>query len=132
MANSSQTTTTRQQEGLSSNKQRPQKKCTRCGRETAHSRDRCQAKNATCHKCRKKGHFSSQCHSKVPQNAELDEVIDLDTLTEEPDGSPQTWKVTLRLDGEEVLFKVDTGAEVTAISSDTLQKLTRKRIKPSR
>ena len=97
-------------------------------------RDRCPAKDATCHKCKKKGHFSSQCHSKVPQNTKVDEVIDevfLDTLTEEQDGSPQTWKVTLRLDGEEVLFKVDTGAEVTAISSDTLQKLTRKRIKPS-
>ena len=125
----------RQQEGSSSNQQRPQKKhCTRCGREPAHSRDRCPAKDAACHKCKKKGHFSSQCHSKVPQNTKVDEVIDevfLDTLTEEQDGSPQTWKVTLRLDGEEVLFKVDTGAEVTAILSDTLQKLTRKIIKPS-
>ena len=74
----------RQQEGSSSNKQRPQKKCcTRCGREPAHSRDRCPAKDAACHKCKKKGHFSSQCNS---QNTKVDEVIDevfLDTLTGE-------------------------------------------------
>ena len=38
--------------------QRRQQVCTRCGRGT-HSRQVCPAKEATCHKCNKKGHYSS-------------------------------------------------------------------------
>lgn len=39
------------------------KPCSRCGK-GYHSRDKCPAKDATCHKCQKRGHFSSQCFSK--------------------------------------------------------------------
>lgn len=39
------------------------KPCGRCGK-SYHNRDKCPAKDATCYKCQKKGHFSSQCFSK--------------------------------------------------------------------
>ena len=37
--------------------------CTRCGKSEHQKRDGC--KNATCHKCNKKGHYQSQCFSKT-------------------------------------------------------------------
>ena len=39
-------------------------KCTRCGREP-HARNSCPAKEAICHTCKKRGHYSSQCFKKL-------------------------------------------------------------------
>ena len=39
--------------------------CTGCGKSEHQKRDRCPAKDATCHKCNKKGHYQSQCFSKT-------------------------------------------------------------------
>ena len=39
--------------------------CSRCGRRPPHSKFRCPAKNAKCHKCSKKGHYQSMCRSKA-------------------------------------------------------------------
>ena len=39
------------------------KQCGRCGGDL-HSRDKRPAKDATCHKCHKKGHYSAQCRTK--------------------------------------------------------------------
>ena len=47
--------------------QRRQHVCTQCGRGT-HSLQVCPAKEATCHKCNKKGHYSSMCHTKSVSN----------------------------------------------------------------
>ena len=41
--------------------------CGRCGK-GPHSRDKCPAREATCHRCHKKGHYSSQCHTKMEAN----------------------------------------------------------------
>ena len=38
-------------------------KCLRCGK-GSHPRQKCQAKDAICHSCKKKGHYSSCCLSK--------------------------------------------------------------------
>ena len=46
------------------------KKCS-CGK-GAHSRDVCPAKDASCHKCRKKGHFSAMCFTKGVNNVSED------------------------------------------------------------
>ena len=37
--------------------------CTRCGKTPPHSRQECPAREATCYKCSKKGHFSTVCRS---------------------------------------------------------------------
>ena len=39
------------------------KPCTRCGR-GPHARDKCPAKDAVCHRCKRKGHFMSCCLTK--------------------------------------------------------------------
>ena len=109
---------------------RPAKPCTRCGKD--HARGRCPAKDAVCHRCQRKGHYSTQCFSKTvsevstmePNPAFLDAVI----ATQET-----SWKESIRLNGCNIAFKLDTGAEVTAISRRTFQKLHGTKLeKPSR
>ena len=37
--------------------------CTRCGKSPQHDRQHCQARDAVCHKCSKRGHFKAMCRS---------------------------------------------------------------------
>ena len=118
------------------------KQCTRCGR-GEHSREKCPAINATCHKCKRRGHFSSQCFSKSsvssvtteesPQETYSDISLDgayLDTITS---GQQRAWKVKIRVGSQDTTFKIDTGAEVTAVSEEFFRKLKGKDLKePSR
>jgi len=92
--------------------------CKRCGK--SHSlTDKCPACNATCFKCQRKGHFSSQCMTK----SATDELT-TKTNSEEVDqflgvvssNTDSAWLATVQLHGKGVTFKLDTGAEVTAIS----------------
>ena len=108
--------------------------CTRCGKEP-HSRRVCPARDAECHKCGKRGHFSAQCRSKnVISNVSLepgagqgkDVPVDtgfLDSLTAAETSGPAVWNVTVFVDKQAVTFKVDTGAEVTAISDFSYRQL---------
>ena len=118
------------------------KQCTRCGR-GEHSREKCPAINATCHKCKRRGHFSSQCFSKSsvssvttedsPQETYPDIGLDgayLDTITS---GQQTAWRVKIRVGSQDTTFKIDTGAEVTAVSEESFRKLKGKDLKePSR
>ena len=108
--------------------------CTRCSKEP-HSRRVCPARDAECHKCGKRGHFSAQCRSKnVISNVSLelsagqgkDVPVDtgfLDSLTAAETSGPAVWNVTVFVDKQAVTFKVDTGAEVTAISDFSYRQL---------
>ena len=42
--------------------------CTRCGQIPTHTKTNCPAREAVCHKCKKKGHFKACCRSKVSVN----------------------------------------------------------------
>ena len=98
------------------------KQCGRCGG-TPHSRNDCPARDAECHRCGKKGHYRSHCLTKsvpvVNPPANTDSVTleenYLHTLTD-LEQSPTSWTTTVRLNSTDILFKLDTGAEVTAIS----------------
>ena len=109
------------------------KTCSRCGK-GSHSRDKCPAKDATCFKCQKKGHFSLQCFSKEKAGQDsvyVDTSADSTHSTHDSDsttfldvihtGNKTVWTATLKVNDQEVVFKLDTGAEVTAIS-DTVYK----------
>ena len=102
----------------------PSKSCTRCGR-SPHPREQCPAKDATCHRCNKKGHYGAQCLTKRKQVSEVEGDVDAAFLGEL--GSTQTtaWLTTLNLNGHSTQFKLDTGAEVTAISEKTYKALQR-------
>lgn len=94
--------------------------------------DKCPAKAATCHWCQRIGHFSNQCFSSivscdlqdgqpsVPEEDYLDSAYLNTTLTSQV---PLTWTTTISVDGLSTTFKIDTGAEVTAISERTFEKL---------
>ena len=83
-------------------------------------RQNCQAQEAEWHSCKKNGHYSSLCFSKLVSNITTpSEEVDqgnafLDTVSLQETG--RTWMVTLMLDNQEVTFKVDTGADVSMIS----------------
>ena len=95
-------------------KQTP-KQCIKCGK-GQHPWYTCPAKESVCHKCKRRGHYGSQCLSKTvaelqPDESNLDSAF-LDTLIQ---NSPETWRVKLKLANQTLEFKIDTGAEVTAI-----------------
>ena len=104
------------------------KNCTRCGR-GSHRREKCPARDAECHRCGRRGHYSAQCFSKTTGSSTLnaahttDVDIDssfLDTVTTADQSS---WTATVKIGTQEVDFKLDTGAEVTAISDAVHQTL---------
>ena len=110
------------------------KQCTCCGKEL-HSRDKCPARDVTCHRCQKKGHYSTQCYSKRTSTAPISEVTSeshldtafLDTLTT---GLETSWTIKLQLQRQMLTFKMDTGAEVTAISEESYKNLGKHQLTP--
>ena len=116
-----------------------QKLCSRCGK-GPHRHDNCPAKDATSRKGHRKGHFSAQCFSKtvsaVTTEDEFTEESYLDCVVSE---TTTTWKATVKVGNLSTVFKLDTGAEVTAVSEEvsltlkrTLQRPTRLLYGPSR
>ena len=59
-------------------------KCSRCGKPNLRGKEQCPAKNTTCKKCQKRGHFQSVCRTKsVARESEsnddsTDEELDYD------------------------------------------------------
>lgn len=108
---------------------RTRDKCGRCGREK-HPRDKCPAREAQCNNCKRKGHYSAVCYqreistmSEEPTEECTDDPTDtafLDTLT---DNDTKGWISTITINGKQLPFKLDTGAEVTAISKNTWKEL---------
>ena len=95
------------------------RKCLRCSREQ-HPFSECPARKATCYRCHRKGHFSKCCSSTVvkdvsSEHSDLNSVfLDSLSLTNEI-----SWAINVMVEEGQVKFKVDTGAEVTAISERT-------------
>ena len=110
--------------------------CKRCGKEHLKG-DRCPAMGVACFKCNHLGHFGAQCLSKtVGESTQELEAVFLGALTET---GQSAWKATVQVLGQPIQFKMDTGAEVTAINEDTfkrfskvqLQRPTRRLLGPS-
>ena len=100
--------------------------CTRCGKTHLHGKQHCPAREAICHKCSKKGHYQSMC--KTTNLAQIETQSDEEQFLGTLEQSPVTltdnpWEVTLILNGVPVLFKIDTGADVSAISESVFKQL---------
>ena len=77
-----------------------------------------------CHKYKKKGHYSSVCHSKAVATLSEEPPEDngfLDTIRETKGTS---WTAPIRVNSQEIVYKLDTGAEATAVSMKTFKTLT--------
>ena len=82
---------------------------------------KCLAHEATCRKCKTQGHYQSVCRSVTNLT-----TTQTDTVNKEPflgtieiissHCKDNQWMIELLLNGKPVQFKIDTGADVTAIS----------------
>ena len=97
---------------------RPQK-CSRCGKSPPHSRQACPANEETCRRCHRKGHYQRCCKTQAAIreiNEDSEEEAFLGTVNSaNAIGDSVPWSVKVQLNGKEVDFKVDTGADVTVI-----------------
>ena len=94
------------------------RKCMRCGKDS-HPREQCPARDAECHRCKKKGHYEAQCRTKSVAGAHAVEADSMETafLDHLTPGKQETaWLTHIQLQGKQTTFKLDTGAEVTAIN----------------
>ena len=116
------------------------KSCFCCGK-GQYSRKKCPAKDAICHRCHKKGHYGAYCLSKVDEvvvsdhcatcgstnmdtiSITQDVTLDSTFLDAIEDTRSNAWTATVKLNNKDVLFKLDTAAEVSAITVETFQKL---------
>ena len=96
--------------------------CTRCGK-GQHPRNKCPTKNAICHRCQKKGHCSSQCFSKQVSEVAGENHLETAFLDTVSVNQTSLWHARIDLNACETNFKLDTGAEVTAISEQTYKRL---------
>ena len=93
------------------------KQCTRCGKES-HPRSQCPARDAICHKCSKKGQYSSQCRSKRLDESSLETAF-LDSTTSS--GEETAWYIDIGVGEGTVNFKLDTGGGDSSVNGN-LQK----------
>lgn len=97
-----------------SNSRPENSKCSWCGKSPSHSRQRCPAKDATCRKCKKTGHYEAVCRSAAKVSSiEGEQDAFIGTVT---DRTKDNWSITLQVNDKPIEFHIDTGAEVTVIS----------------
>ena len=107
-------------------------KCLRCGIKEWHPLNKCKARNAKCHKCGTMGHFATIClkSKRSVQNIEgQEQSTNWDDDSDEAflgnvsgNTSKKKWHIKLWLAGEQVTFRIDTGADVTCIPANYYRK----------
>ena len=106
--------------------------CTKCG--TRHEVRSCPVFGKSCHKCKKKNHFGRM--RQMPRDSSVNElvedkyedrstdpVLELNSLFIGTITSPNTssaWFVNASINGTQVCFKLDTGAEAKVLPSSVL------------
>ena len=76
-------------------------------------------------RCNKKGHFEARCLTKHKQVAEIEGEVDTAFLGAVGSAQTTAWLTTLQLNERKIRFKLDTGAEATAISMETYNTIQR-------
>ena len=109
--------------------QKHQKQCTRCGK-GQHPKDKCPAKEATCYRCQRKGHFGAQCFSKSVAELSSANYLDVAFLDTVSSTHASAWLAKVKLCDRDTVFQLDTGAEVTAISQHSFKRLGEQKLAP--
>lgn len=103
--------------------------CMRCGRE--HVKGKCPAYGKLCNKCSGKNHFAKMCRTKtvhtVQETAKNQEELEffvgtVRTLAQED----KEWISSLKINGSNIDFKLDTGAQVNILPLNEYDKLANK------
>ncbi len=99
--------------------------CGRCRDLKKHLCKDCPARDVDCRKCHRRGHFAKKCKSsggvnditkrQMETKEERDFVFLGEMYPQENDG----WNESIKLNGVSTVFKLDTGAAVTAIPSSS-------------
>ena len=124
--------TGRKQGGAKKNKAaKPRgRQCTRCGK-GQHPKEKCPAKDAVCHRCEKKGHYSKQCYTKLVSEVASENYLDTAFLDAISNATERPWTAKIRVRGVELAFKLDTGADVTAITEESYKRIGEQKLTPS-
>ena len=110
--------------------------CQRCGN-AFHKRQICPARDATCHSCGAKGHFARLCKSKklneievVSSDGEYDGTeIFLGEISDVTD-QQKAWATQVTVNGKSIKFKLDSGADVSVISSELYKAISKDQQSP--
>lgn len=96
--------------------------CSRCGGHEKHDRINCPASKTKCHSCGKKGHWEKMCRSKtlreVKEGAAPEQVWTLGALR--INKTAEAWRKIIDVGGEQISFKIDTGADVSAVPAGSV------------
>lgn len=97
--------------------------CGKCG--TWHSRQQlCPANGVECHKCGKRNHFARVCrsmsrkpkvHSIEQESTDEDDDMFIAVVHDNRPGT-KDWQASFKINGRQVSFKIDTGAQCNVIS----------------
>ena len=97
--------------------------CPRCGKLPTHDRLHCPARDSTCHKCGKKGHFQAVCRSARVSHVDVgntssggDTDVFLATVEDPVSAGSDPWTADITVNGTLLELLIDTGAEVTVMS----------------
>lgn len=124
------------------------KQCSGCGRR--HPKGRCWAADKKSHECGEKGHLQRFCKNKtgtvpmiadkkeIDQAAELNKTHQLDSISRkrgadyfvldslcDDDSGPEEWYESIKLEGADVSFKLDSGATCDVLPKELFVKLTK-------
>lgn len=114
----------------------PRGACWRCGK-TRHSPNKCRYKSYVCDKCNVKGHLSVMCskNRKDPPKSRYQNFINNDSSSDsvssdglyqvvsvKSDSKDGPYHYTLSIEGKKVLFEIDTGSRISAVSKSFYDK----------
>ena len=103
------------------------KVCGRCGKFPSHKVQQCPAKDVTCHKCGKRGHYQTVCRSRTVGDVTTGDDVFLGTIQED---KSEPWTVTVLVNNKPITFKLDTGADVTVISKSLSNQIVEGTLQP--
>ncbi|CAB4026663.1 Retrovirus-related Pol poly from transposon, partial [Paramuricea clavata] len=101
-----------------------EKKCYYCGFKYPHDNQPCPAKSAICNDCGRKGHFAKVCRTRGKSFPSIGNFEKLQTQVSQE--TKEKTHATVKINGQDGLFVVDTGATVDIIDSTTYAKLKEK------